>query len=87
MRTEQPAGATGTPLDLTFTATLVRSPAPGGWTYVVWPEPVARLGTRGGSGSGAPSTGVAFTSSALLRRGTGKQEGDEVVVHLEERLT
>jgi hypothetical protein len=30
-----------------FTATLQKSPAQGGWTYVVWPESVEFFGTRG----------------------------------------
>ena len=34
-------------LDESFTATLVRSPAKGGWTYVVWPASVEFFGTRG----------------------------------------
>jgi hypothetical protein len=29
-----------------FTATLQKSPAKGGWTYVVWPESVVFFGTR-----------------------------------------
>ena len=34
-------------LDVEFTATLVQSPAKGGWTYVVWPGSAAYFGTRG----------------------------------------
>src|SRR4028119_2192987 len=34
-------------VDQSFSATLQRSPAPGGWTYVVWPESVRVFGTRG----------------------------------------
>jgi hypothetical protein len=30
-----------------FTATLVKSPAKGGWTYVVWPDSVEFFGTGG----------------------------------------
>ena len=35
------------PLAERFTAVLQRSPAKGGWTYVVWPESVEFFGTRG----------------------------------------
>ena len=34
-------------MDETFTATLQQSPAPGGWTCVVWPGSAGRFGTRG----------------------------------------
>jgi Domain of unknown function (DUF1905) len=34
-------------LDAEFTATLVRSPATGGWTYVQMPGSAEYLGTRG----------------------------------------
>ena len=34
-------------LDEKFTATLVKSPAKGGWTYVVWPASVEFFGTPG----------------------------------------
>ena len=35
------------PLDKTFTASLQRSPAEGGWTFVVMPDSVEYFGTRG----------------------------------------
>ncbi len=41
--TEQAARA----LDTQFTATLERSPAKGGHTYVVWPQSADFFGTRG----------------------------------------
>ena len=34
-------------LDRTFTATLEKSPGPGGWTFAVLPDSVAFFGTRG----------------------------------------
>ena len=40
-------GATTVALDQRFTAVLQKSPAKGGWTYVVWPESVEFFGTRG----------------------------------------
>ncbi|MDQ3992541.1 MAG: DUF1905 domain-containing protein, partial [Actinomycetota bacterium] len=36
-----------TALDVRFTAVLQKSPAKGGWTYVVWPASVEFFGTRG----------------------------------------
>ena len=34
-------------LDTTFTATMVKSPSKGGWTYVVMPGSAEHFGTRG----------------------------------------
>lgn len=86
-------------LDKTFTAELRRSPAKGGWTYVVMPDSAQFLGTRGRVSVTGTVDGEPFTTSfmalgdgthklaikASTRAAIQKQPGDSVSVHLTER--
>jgi hypothetical protein len=87
-------------LDKTFTSVLIKSPNPGGWVFASWAESAEFFGTKGLVKVSGTIDGQPFRASfmatgggvhmlpikAETRQRIGKDVGDTVTIHLQERL-
>lgn len=89
------------PLDLKFTGELLAEAGGVAWNCVIVPGAAEALGTRRAAKVSGTVDGVEFSSSLMpvgdgqhmlpikagLRKAIGKEPGDQITVHLQQRLS